>query len=80
MITAVHREGTQLHVRGIAQDDGTVAKVIVNDAPAKIISQHAGVADWEANIPDAKMLVAKSQDAAGNEERQPHTKLFAQDQ
>jgi hypothetical protein len=79
MITAVQREGTQLHIRGIAQDDGVITKVSVNGADARILTQHAGVVDWEATIPAADALTAKSQDAAGNEETQPHVKICNQD-
>ena len=76
MITSVRRDGTQLRVRGIAQDDGSIAKVRVNGTDARILNQHAGVADWEATIPAAATLIAKSQDAAGNEEKQPHMMAF----
>jgi hypothetical protein len=72
LITRVRRDGDSLRVQGLSQDDGTVASVSVNNTAAKIISQHAGVADWEVTLPVTKELTAKAKDAAGNEERWPH--------
>ncbi len=72
MITSVRSEDGKLRVRGVAQDDGVVAAVIVNGAEAKILSQHAGVADWEAVVA-AGPVSAHARDAAGNEEKWGHS-------
>ena len=76
MITSVQRVKSQLIVKGISQDDGDIASVIVNGRPAKIISSHAGVADWEISLPLSeakKRLVARAVDHAGNAENTAHT-------
>ncbi|HWB02976.1 MAG TPA: G8 domain-containing protein [Verrucomicrobiales bacterium] len=69
LITRVRRDGETLHLKGVTQDNGSVAGVTVNGAAAKIISQQAGVADWEVSVPAAHEVTAKARDAAGNEER-----------
>lgn len=68
LITSVRHEGGQLCVRGVATDDGTVAVVMVNGVAAKIMSQQAGLAEWEALVPEGP-LTAHARDAAGNEEQ-----------
>src|SRR5437762_1179233 len=47
MITSVQRVKGQQLVIGVSQDNGDVAAVTVNGAPARILSAHAGVVDWE---------------------------------
>ena len=59
-------------MRGVTQDNGEVADVTVNGQRAKIVSQHAGVADWELTVPAAKELTASARDKAGNAERNAH--------
>lgn len=71
MITSVKKEGEKLRVRGVAQDNGEIAAIRVNQTEARILSQQAGVADWEVLV-NAGPLSARSIDAAGNEERWPH--------
>lgn len=73
IITSARREGHSLFVRGVSEDDTGVAKVEVNGTPARIISDHAGVADWEATL-DAtgtRELTAVATDRAGNVEKLP---------
>lgn len=72
LITSVRREGEKLLVRGVTQDNGEVAGVEVNGAGAKILSSHAGVADWEIKLDAAAApgaITAHSTDAAGNIEK-----------
>ncbi|HEX2748968.1 MAG TPA: G8 domain-containing protein [Verrucomicrobiales bacterium] len=72
LITRVRREGDTLHLRGVTQDNGRVASVLINGSAAKIISQQSGLADWEITLPATGELVAKARDEAGNEERWLH--------
>ncbi len=74
MITGVTRAGDQLHVRGVAHDNGVVANVTVNGAEARIVMQQAGLADWEVRVPSSETLRAEAIDAAGNAEQLPHTR------
>jgi hypothetical protein len=73
MVTSVRKEIGRLLVRGVTHDNGEVAAVTVNGRPAKIVSQHAGVADWEAALDagDVTELTAFAVDKAGNEEKMP---------
>jgi hypothetical protein len=82
IITLVRREqdkesgkaAGKLLVRGVTQDNGEVSIVTVNGQPAKIISQRAGVADWETVVDPAlnasgdESVTAKGIDKAGNVE------------
>jgi hypothetical protein len=45
-----------------------------NGAPARVLAEHAGVADWEARIepPFPDVISAGARDRAGNEEKTPH--------
>jgi hypothetical protein len=74
MITDLRREGGKLRVRGVAEDNGEIAGIAVNGQPARIISQHAGVADWEITLeaPAGVRLTAAATDRAGNKELTPH--------
>lgn len=62
----------KLLVRGVTQDNGEVADVTVNGQRAKILMQHAGVADWEITLAAGKELSASARDRAGNAERNGH--------
>ena len=64
----------QWRVRGVAMDNGEIATVLVNGQRAKILSQHAGVADWEITLASANLqdIRALAIDRAGNEEKMPH--------
>jgi hypothetical protein len=73
MITSIRHDGGQLLVRGVATDNGSVARVLVGGRDAKITAQNSGVADWELTLPVGwDELSAKSIDAAGNTEQWPH--------
>jgi hypothetical protein len=74
MITGVRGTGAERIVRGVSQDNGRVRSVTVNGRPAKILSDRAGVADWEAVL-DAgaagQAIIASATDDAGNTEQLP---------
>jgi hypothetical protein len=68
----VRKENGTLLVRGVTHDNGEVAAVTVNGKAAKLLAQHAGVADWEATIDAAdEGVTAAATDKAGNEEKMP---------
>jgi hypothetical protein len=73
-ITRILRDGDALVIRGVTHDDGEIVQVAVNGAPAKLLAEHAGVADWEARIqpPFPDRISAGARDRAGNEEKTPH--------
>ena len=62
------------HIRGLTCDNGEIATVTVNGQRAKILTQHAGVADWEIILPTGHPaeLRAEATDRAGNAERSGH--------
>jgi hypothetical protein len=74
VITLVRKVEGKLVVRGISHDNGEITAVSVNGAPAKIVSQQAGIADWEATLdtPADGKLAAQAQDKAGNTEQTAH--------
>jgi hypothetical protein len=74
LITSIQPAGTKRTVRGISHDNGQIATVSVNDRPATITLQHAGVADWTITLdtPADGRYLAKATDRAGNAERMPH--------
>ena len=73
VITSARKQADgKLLVRGVTHDNGEVADVTVNGQRAKILTQHAGVADWEITLPSAKELAAFARDRAGNAERNGH--------
>ena len=61
-------------VRGLACDNGEIATVLVNGQRAKILAQHAGVADWEITLPTGNPteIRAVATDRAGNAEAGGH--------
>ena len=77
MITSVRQAKDKLLVQGISQDNGEIASVTVNGRPAKILSAHAGVADWEVTLDSrgakAVKVTAHAVDRAGNTERTGHS-------
>ena len=74
IIQRVSRRGGGWIAQGVSQDNGTVASIQVNGRPAIILSQHHGIADWEATIDAAdKTVTAVATDAAGNVEKTPAT-------
>ena len=72
ILSARKQADGKLLVRGVTQDNGEVADVTVNGQRARIVTQHAGVADWEITLPAAKELTASASDRAGNRERNSH--------
>jgi hypothetical protein len=74
MVTSVRKENGTLLVRGVTHDNGEVASVTVNGKAAKIVAQHAGVADWEAALETKgaeEGINAAATDKAGNQEKMP---------
>ncbi len=79
MITSVRMIDGECLVSGISQDNGTVARVSVNERPAEIRSQHAGVVDWQIKLPvpaDGRLTV-NAVDDAGNGEKTSHVRTIA---
>jgi hypothetical protein len=76
VVTSVVRIGDKLTVCGVAHDNGPITSVTVNDQAARIVSNVAGVVDWEVELeaPPAVRLVARSEDASGNVEQTPHVR------
>jgi hypothetical protein len=74
MITSVQKVRGKLVVKGISQDNGDIAAVLVNGQRANLFSSPAGVVDWEVTIaaPRDGKLVAKATDKVGNVERTGH--------
>jgi hypothetical protein len=82
MITSVRKAKGRLLVSGVTQDNGDVTAVLVNSQPAKILSSHAGVVDWEISLEPGKVaklgrINAKATDHAGNEESRGHTAAWS---
>jgi hypothetical protein len=78
MITSVQPTKGKLLVRGVTQDNGEIASVTVNERPARIISTHAGVVDWEISLDLPRRatgcsIVARAADRAGNAEKTGHS-------
>lgn len=64
----------KFQITGVTTDNGEVTNVEVNGQPAKIITQQAGVADWQITLDGMpKVIAAKATDAAGNAEKTPAT-------
>jgi hypothetical protein len=74
LITDVRPKGSQRIVRGVSHDNGRVRSVTVNGKAAKILTNQAGVADWEVTLDAAaaaQAISASATDEAGNAERLP---------
>ena len=73
IITSVARHAAHWLVRGVSEDNTNVASVEVNGTPARILTTHAGVVDWEASIDssDAGQITAFATDTSGNVEKLP---------
>jgi len=79
VITSARKQADgKLLVRGVTQDNGEVTEVIVNGQRAKIVTQQAGVADWEVTLTAAKELTASARDRAGNTEKASHRLKLAE--
>jgi hypothetical protein len=74
VILSTRKSGGKVFVRGVSHDNGQVASVHVNGQEAKIVSQSAGVADWEIEIdpPGDRNVAAHAVDDAGNVEKREH--------
>jgi hypothetical protein len=74
VVLATRRTGGQVIVQGVSHDNGEIASVVVNGQPAKIVSQAAGVADWEIalDLPADQTVSAHAFDRAGNVEQRKH--------
>jgi hypothetical protein len=75
VITAVvAAAGGKVIVRGVASDNGVIAKVVVNGREAKSLCPN--FSEWECvleGVPRGSLRIeAHSEDAAGNVEKQPH--------
>lgn len=75
VITGIERNSLgDLVVRGVACDNGTIARVLVNNEPARAIEPN--FSQWEVVLtgPDAHpaKVWSSAADAAGNVERTPH--------
>ena len=74
LVTSIESHGVKRIVRGVSHDNGEVRTVSVNGHPARIIAQHAGVADWAItlDLPSNGHITALSTDWQGNRELTPH--------
>lgn len=72
VITKVERRNGNVYIQGIAADNGTITKVVVNGQPAKSTAKNWS--EWEIELPDSDpemKITARSEDAAGNIEKTP---------
>ncbi len=72
ILSARKQANGKLLVRGVTQDNVHVAEVTVNGARATIVTQQAGIADWEITLTATKELTASARDSSGNAERNAH--------
>ncbi len=72
VILSIRRRAGQVTVTGVSHDNGEISQVMVNGKEASIVSQAAGVADWEITLAPDKQLTAHAIDDAGNVEQRPH--------
>ena len=77
ILSAVRTAGRVL-VRGVSHDNGTIRRVIVSGAVARLTRRAAGVVDWQVELPVPRdgWLVAAGSDTAGNVEQTPHRLLL----
>jgi hypothetical protein len=72
VITHVRKDGNALVVRGTTSDNGTLKRVTVNGAEAKV----SATGEWEVTLAEVNtgplQLTAGAADTAGNVERTPH--------
>ena len=70
VITRIQKEGANILVEGVASDNGTVAKVLVNGKEATMLT--LGFATWKISLddlPSGAEVEVKAIDGAGNEEK-----------
>ncbi|HEX7447782.1 MAG TPA: hypothetical protein VF306_09570, partial [Pirellulales bacterium] len=77
ILSAVNENG-RLVVRGVAHDNGEIAAVEVNGAPAELTASASGVVDWQATLAadTAGPIAAFAKDRAGNIEQTAHRLRF----
>jgi hypothetical protein len=73
IITSVHRQGANLIVRGVSEDNGELKLVSVNGQAATIDQSANGVNDWHITLPGegVKAIKASATDKSGNAEQMP---------
>lgn len=74
IITSIRKHEGKVRVRGVSHDNGEIAAVIVNGNPARALTHHAGVVDWEIEIdrPANGIIEAMATDKAGQNEIVSH--------
>ena len=70
VVLSVRATGDRMTVRGIAADNGSMAKVVVNGVAARATGTH--FTEWEVTVPSAAAVEAHAEDAAGNVEKLVH--------
>jgi hypothetical protein len=68
-VTSVVRDGDELKVRGVSEDNGEIERVLVNGMRAQIHQSAPGVVDWEIRLKKSDAVEVKAVDRAGNEEK-----------
>jgi hypothetical protein len=78
MITSLQAVKGRWLVKGVTQDNGAVASILVNEQPATIVATHAGVIDWAITIrrPPDRTIRAAATDQAGNRETTAHVRQW----
>jgi hypothetical protein len=72
IVRSIVREGEELRVRGVSQDNGEIERVLVNGEKAELKLSAPGVVDWEVRVKRTEVVEAKAMDRAGNEETMVH--------
>jgi hypothetical protein len=74
IITSVRTAADKVLVRGTSHDNGEIESITVNGRRATVLTNHAGVIDWEMTIDRAAdgNVVARAKDQAGNHENMGH--------
>jgi hypothetical protein len=74
MITGIARLKKKLRISGVSHDNGDVLEITVNKSRAKILSQKAGIVDWEIDVAltTSGEIQARAIDNAGNREITGH--------
>src|SRR4051812_3503690 len=69
IVTSVVRDGDELRVRGVSEDNGEIERVVVNGVAAQLTRSAPGLVDWNVRLKKNDVLEAKAADRAGNEEK-----------
>jgi hypothetical protein len=73
IITDIAQHGDHVVVTGFSSDNGTIARVVVNDVPAHSVDEN--FLAWQATLPLSDVrgtITARAEDSAGNIEARPH--------